>query len=95
MEPIGNRIYELKSHIILHKNSSSHYWIFNTEDGSHYTLNYSSYWILKKIASDCQSFSEILGGFLDTFQVDREQGRSDLEEIICSLESEGIIVRRV
>lgn len=94
MERIGDSIYKLKSNIVLHKNSSSHYWLFNTEDGSHYSINYTSYWILEKIASGRHTFNEILTSFLDTFQVDRETCRNDLQEIISCLENEGIIVRR-
>ncbi len=95
LEPTENSFYELKPHIVLHKNSSDHYWVFNTEDGSHYSLNYTAYWIVKKLTSGSHAFSEILGDYLDTFEVDQELSRNDLDEIICSLEREGIILRRV
>lgn len=90
-----NSVYKLNPNVVIHKNSSTHFWVFNTKDGSHYSFNNTSYWILNKLASGSRSFNEILREFLDTFQVDQECGKSDLEEICDSLEKEEIIVRRV
>ena len=69
------------------------YYAFNIVTGDHFSLNQTSYWILENI-SDHVDWDELIAKFLDTFDVPPEQGRADLESIICQFLNEQI-VRRV
>jgi len=69
------------------------YWVFNIETGEHYSLNETSYWILEQIALNLP-IESILRDLVDTYDVDEEQGKNDLDETINKLLKEKIIKRR-
>ncbi|MBE3086634.1 MAG: PqqD family protein [Bacteroidetes bacterium] len=69
------------------------YWVFNIETGEHYSLNETSYWILEQIALNLP-IESILRDLVDTYDVDEEQGKNDLDETINKFLKEKIIKRR-
>jgi hypothetical protein len=69
------------------------YWVFNIETGEHYSLNETSYWILEQIALNLP-IESILMDLVDTYDVDEEQGKNDLDETINKFLKEEIIKRR-
>ena len=69
------------------------YWVFNIETGEHYSLNKTSYWILEQIALNLP-IESILMDIVDTYDVDEEQGKNDLDETINKFLKEKIIKRR-
>ncbi len=69
------------------------YWVFNIETGEHYSLNETSYWILEQIALNLP-IESILMDLVDTYDVDEEQGKNDLDETINKFLKEKIIKRR-
>lgn len=69
------------------------YWVFNIDSGEHYTLNESSYWILEQVAQNL-STEDILSNFLNVFDVDSKEGKSDFYETLSNFLKEGIITRR-
>ena len=69
------------------------YWVFNIETGEHYSLNKTSYWILEQIALNLP-IESILMDLVDTYDVDEEQGKNDLDETINKFLKEKIIKRR-
>lgn len=69
------------------------YWVFNIDTGEHYSLTETSCWILEQIAEGLP-IKSILMNFLDSFDVDENQGKDDFNEIINKFLKEGIIKRR-
>ena len=89
-----NDIFVLEENIFLQKISElEKYWVFNIDTGEHYSLNETSYWILEQIAESL-AVKDILESFLDSFDVDENQGKDDFQEIIPGFLKEGIIKRR-
>jgi len=84
----------LAENIFLQKISElDKYWVFNIDTGEHYTLNETSYWILEQIAESLPIRS-IMKNFLGNFDVAKNQGKDDFNEIINNFIKEGIIRRR-
>jgi len=84
-------IYCLSENIFLHQISElEKYWVFNIDSGEHYSLNETSYWILEHIAGTV-TLKSILEEFLETFDVDNQQGKNDFCELITGFLNEGII----
>lgn len=84
-------IYCLSENIFLHKISAlEKYWVFNIDSGEHYSLNETSYWILERIAGTV-TLKGILEEFLETFDVDNQQGKNDFYEVITGFLNEEII----
>ena len=69
------------------------YWVFNTDTGEHYTLNETSYWILEQVAESLPT-KNILKNFINSFDVDQNQGKDGFNEIVNNFLDEGIIKRR-
>lgn len=89
-----NDTFGLAEDIFLQKISElGKYWVFNTDTGEHYTLNETSYWILERIAESLPTKS-ILLNFINSFEVDENQGKDDFDEIVNNFLNEGIIKRR-
>ena len=89
-----NDTFVLAENIFLQKISElGKYWVFNIDAGEHYSLNETSYWILEQIAESLPTRS-ILTNFIDSFDVDENQGKDDFKEIINGFLNEGIIKRR-
>ncbi|MBW1699658.1 MAG: PqqD family protein [Deltaproteobacteria bacterium] len=89
-----NDTFTLCENIFLQKITElGKYWVFNIDSGEHYSLNETSYWILEQIAEGL-AVKDVLGGFLDSFEVDENQGKDDFQEIIAGFLNEGIIKRR-
>ena len=91
LEIKDSKIFELPDNIFLQKIAElEKYWAFNVDKGEHYSLNESSYWILEKIAEN-MSLESIFKDFLDNFDVDKNKGKKDFNEIIMSFIKEGIL----
>lgn len=89
-----NDTFILAENIFLQKIAElGKYWVFNIDAGEHYSLNATSYWILEQIAGSLPTRS-ILTNFMDSFDVDENQGKDDFKEIINGFLNEGIIKRR-
>ena len=84
-------VYCLSENIFLHKISElEKYWAFNIDSGEHYSLNETSFWILERIAG-IVPLNSILEEFLETFDVDKKQGKNDFFEVITGFLNERII----
>lgn len=89
-----NAIFTLSENIFLQKiNELEKYWAFNIKEGEHYSLNETSYWILKQIAEN-KPMKSILKNFLISFDVEEKQGNNDFNKIVSDFLEEGIIKRR-
>ena len=89
-----NDTFVLVENIFLQKIAElGKYWVFNTDTGEHYTLNETSYWILEQMAESLPMTS-ILTNFINSFDVDENQGKDDFNEIVKNFLNEGIIKRR-
>lgn len=87
-------IFTLSDNIFLQKiEELEKYWVFNIETGEHYSLNQTSYWILEQIAENLP-IENILRRFIGTFDVNENQGRNDLDEIINKFLKEKLLKRR-
>lgn len=87
-------VFFLSDNIFLQKlEELGKYWVFNIETGEHYSLNETSYWILEQIALNLP-IESILRDLVDTYDVDEEQGKNDLDETINKFLKEEIIKRR-
>ena len=83
--------YCLSESIFLQKISElEKYWVFNIESGEHFSLNETSYWILEQIAEGLP-VKNILKNFLETFDVNDEEGKDDFFEITKGFLTEAII----
>ena len=83
--------YCLSDNIFLYKISElEKYWVFNIESGEHFSLNETSYWILEQIAEGLP-VKNILKNFLETFDVNDEEGKNDFFEITKGFLNEAII----
>ena len=69
------------------------YWVFNTDNGEHYSLNETSYWILERIAEGLP-IKNVLTNFLTHFEVDENNGKSDFNEIVNNFLNEKIIIKK-
>lgn len=86
--------YKLSDNIFLQKISElEKYWVFNIDNGEHYSLNETSYWILEKIAAGFL-INNIMADFLQEFDVDEAHGKNDFNEILNNFIKEDIITRR-
>lgn len=84
-------VYCLSENIFLHKITElEKYWVFNIDSGEHYSLNETSFWILERIAG-IVPLNSILEEFLETFDVDKKQGKNDFFEVITGFLNERII----
>ena len=89
-----NDTFVLVENIFLQKIAElGKYWVFNTDTGEHYTLNETSYWILEQMAESLPMTS-ILTNFINSFDVDENQGKDDFNETVNNFLNEGIIKRR-
>ena len=94
LEINDNDIFALSEKIFLQKiNELEKYWAFNIEDGEHYSLNETSYWILEQIAAN-KPMKDILEEFHNNFDVKEKQGKDDFNNIIQNFIKEGIIKGR-
>jgi len=83
--------FVLTENIFLQKISElEKYWVFNINSGDHYSLNETSYWVLEQIAKSLP-LKSILENFLETFDIDNEEGKNDLFEITKGFLNEAII----
>ena len=89
-----NDTFSLSENIFLQKiNELEKYWAFNINEGDHYSLNETSYWILEQIAAN-KPMKDILEEFLNNFDVKEKQGKDDFNKIIQNFIKEGIIKGR-
>ena len=89
-----NNTFVLAENIFLQKISElEKYWVFNIDTGEHYTLNETSYWILEQIAENLP-ITSILTNFINSFDVDENQGEDDFKEIVNGFLTEGVIKGR-
>ena len=89
-----NDTFVLAENIFLQKIAELRkYWVFNIDTGEHYSPNETSYWILEQIAESL-TITSILKNFMNSFDVDENQGKDDFKEIINDFLNEGIIKRR-
>lgn len=85
-------IYKLNDNIVIRKNAGTkQYWAFNTENGDHYSLNSTSYWILERISSEPGTIDDVLMHFLQSFEVGHDEPKKDFGKIIECFLMEGII----
>ncbi len=85
-------IYSLSKDIVLRGNEqTSKFWALNTNNGDHYNLNTTAYWLLERFSSK-GALEDVLSDFLDTFEVDGEQGESDFMSIVDLFLKEQIII---
>lgn len=81
MESNGSR-YKLAPSICLREMAGINgYWAFDVEDGSHYELNATAYWILKQMEGDNPA-EDVIREYINTFEIDDEIGRLDFYEAI-------------
>lgn len=69
------------------------FFAFNVVTGDEFRLNRTSYWILETMG-DGAEWGQLKYGFLETFDVDPEQGEKDLRELVIDLFEEKLIGRR-
>lgn len=85
-------ICKLNDNIVIRKNAcTKQYWAFNTENGDHYSLNSTAYWILERISSEPGTIDDVLTHFLQSFEVSQDEAKKDFKEIIESFLMQGII----
>lgn len=68
------------------------FFAFNVVTGDEFCLNRTSFWILEALGSGAE-WGQLKYGFLETFEVDPEQGEMDLRELVNELYKEKIIRR--
>ena len=89
-----NDTFILAENIFLQKIAElGKYWVFNIDTGEHYSLNETSYWILEQI-SESLPITSILMNFINSFDVDENQGKDDFNEIVNNFLDEGIVKRK-
>ena len=69
------------------------YYAFNIENGDHFSLNFTAYWLFKEIGSGSK-FGELTGKFADTFGLETEGAYRDISELIEFALENKIITRR-
>lgn len=65
-------------------------WAFNVENGMHYTVNETAYWIFTHLGNGC-TFQDLLKEFIDSYDVTYETAEKDLREFIMDMLDEGLI----
>lgn len=86
-------IFILAENVFLQKiDELGKYWVFNVDTGEHYSLNETSYWILEQVAEELP-LKDIFDKFVESFEVDKNQGEDDFREIMKGFLAEGIIKR--
>jgi hypothetical protein len=93
LEIKANNTFVLTGGTFLQKISEiKKYWVFNTNNGDHFSLNETSFWVLEKIAEKLP-FKKILARYLDHFEVTEEKAKADLVNIIKKFFNEKIIIK--
>lgn len=82
-----------ESVIIKHLPDVDKYYAFNVDDGEHYELNYSAYWMLRTIETGI-CYSEVQKRFAEEFDLTADEANQDLNEAI-HLVLENKIIREV
>lgn len=72
---------------------SDQYYAFNVENGDHFSLNFTAYWLFKEIEGGCK-FGELRGKFAETFGLGTEGAHRDISELIEFALENMIITRR-
>ncbi|NPV69879.1 MAG: PqqD family protein [Firmicutes bacterium] len=89
-------VYELKEGVALRQvEDAGRYWVFNTRDGRHYSVNREAYQVIKSIAAegvaDVETLAELLA---EEYEVTAEVAQKDVEQLLADLVNEGIALRR-
>jgi len=83
----------LEPNIVLHSiPNRDWFFAFNVVTGDEFCLNRTSFWILEALGGGAE-WGQLKCGFLETFEVDPEQGETDLRELVTKLYEEKIIGR--
>ena len=69
------------------------YYAFDVENGDHFSLNSTAYWVLEKIERN-GSFGSLIKNFVNTFKLKKKEAFRDLTELIESALENKIIIRR-
>jgi hypothetical protein len=81
----------LSPRIVLHSLPERNwYYAFNVENGDHYKLNHTSFWVLDKIGTGIE-WSTLRDNFFNAFEVTLEKGEEDLKTLLNDLYSQKII----
>lgn len=73
--------------------NSDQYYAFNVENGDHFSLNSTAYWVLQKV-KHTNNAGSLLEDFIKTFELKKEEALKDLSELINSALENQIIFRR-
>jgi hypothetical protein len=72
---------------------AGHYYAFNVENGDHFSLNSTAYWVLEKINQN-GSVESLIKEFSKEFELKKEEAFGDLSELFRSALKNQIIIRR-
>jgi Coenzyme PQQ synthesis protein D (PqqD). len=87
----NHHLFKLQDSCVLHGiEGLDKYWLFNTENGDHYELNRTSYWILEQL-NEKKSFAALLSSLKNCFEIEEEVAVADLKELLTYLVNEGIL----
>jgi len=73
--------------------NANQYYVFNVENGDHFSLNSTAYWVLEKI-NQSGSVESLIEDFRKAFELKKEEAFRDLSELFGSALKNQIIIRR-
>jgi len=82
MLEIETKRFRLAENVMLRAASDAGlYYAFNLENGDHFDLNETSYWLLEQIGQGIL-FKDLLERFIVEFELNREAAMADLIEVL-------------
>jgi len=91
LEIEDNKVWRIPEKYVLHKLNEEMYWIFDTKDGEHFELNFTSYFILSCFDGKT-SLSKIREKIISEYpEADPQRVFNDLEELVKQMVKECIL----
>lgn len=77
---------------IRHNPTDNSFWAFNNDNGDHYELNESSFFILKSIH---HGENEVIQELTCKYDIDLQTAKKDVDYLLKNLERNGLVERTV